>query len=63
MFHRVCKTHEGTGIGLALVRKNVERMGGRVGLDSEPGKGSLFWVELQKASCFGISQSVQEQTS
>ncbi len=60
MFQRVCKTHEGTGIGLALVRKNVERMGGRVGLDSEAGKGSIFWVELQKASCFRQPQSVKE---
>lgn len=36
----------GTGIGLAIVRKAAERMGGRVGVDSDPGKGSRFWVEL-----------------
>jgi PAS domain S-box-containing protein len=39
---------EGTGIGLSIVRKAVERMGGRVGLDSKPGSGSRFWIELQK---------------
>lgn len=39
---------DGTGIGLAIVRKAVERMGGRVGVQSEPGKGSRFWVELKK---------------
>lgn len=40
--------YEGTGIGLAIVRKAAERMGGRVGVESEPDKGSRFWVELQK---------------
>jgi signal transduction histidine kinase len=39
--------YEGTGIGLAIVRKAVERMGGRVGVESEEGKGSRFWVELK----------------
>jgi signal transduction histidine kinase len=41
--------YEGTGIGLAIVRKAVERMGGRVGLESEVGAGSHFWIELQQA--------------
>ncbi len=41
---------EGTGIGLAIVRKGVERMGGKVGLESGPSRtGSLFWIELKKA--------------
>jgi signal transduction histidine kinase len=37
---------EGTGIGLSIVRKAVERMGGNFGLESEVGKGSTFWIEL-----------------
>jgi PAS domain S-box-containing protein len=43
------KVYPGTGIGLAIVRKAVERMGGSVGLESEPGKGSRFWVQLPYA--------------
>lgn len=49
MFHRASKHYEGTGIGLALVRKVTQRMGGRVGVKSEEGKGSQFWLELQAA--------------
>jgi PAS domain S-box-containing protein len=51
MFQRLHRANEypGTGIGLAIVRKAVERMGGQVALESEPGKGSRFWVELPKA--------------
>ena len=41
--------YPGTGIGLAIVRKAVERMGGRSGVDSKPGQGSRFWVELPEA--------------
>ncbi len=40
------ETYPGTGIGLAIIKKGVERMGGRVGVESELGKGSTFWIEL-----------------
>ncbi len=49
IFQQVNRSFEGTGIGLAIVKKAVERLGGRVGLQSEPGRGSTFWVELQLA--------------
>jgi two-component system CheB/CheR fusion protein len=42
--------YPGTGIGLAIVQKGVERLGGRMGLESTPGQGSRFWFELKKAS-------------
>jgi PAS domain S-box-containing protein len=47
MFSRGSNPQAGTGIGLALVRKVVGRMGGKVGVESEIGKGSRFWVELR----------------
>jgi PAS domain S-box-containing protein len=49
MFQKLDSSYEGTGIGLAIVRKVVERMGGRVGAESEGGQGSCFWVELPPA--------------
>ncbi len=48
IFQRVDQSYEGTGIGLAIVKKAVERMGCKVGLQSEPGKGSTFWIEIQR---------------
>jgi signal transduction histidine kinase len=41
--------YPGTGVGLAIVQKGVERMGGRVGMESAPSQGSRFWFELKKA--------------
>ncbi|MBM1175247.1 sensor histidine kinase [Microvirga arabica] len=41
------ESYPGTGIGLAIVRRSIERMGGRSGVISEPGQGSRFWIELR----------------
>jgi signal transduction histidine kinase len=38
--------YDGTGIGLAIVARAMQRMGGSYGVESEPGKGSSFWLEL-----------------
>ena len=51
MFERVnsARDYDGTGIGLAIVKRAIERMGGQIGLESELGKGARFWFELRCA--------------
>jgi signal transduction histidine kinase len=39
----------GTGIGLAIVRRGMERLGGRVGVEGRQPHGSAFWLELLSA--------------
>jgi PAS domain S-box-containing protein len=51
-FTRLSSTagYDGTGMGLAIVRKAAERMRGKAGVDSRAGEGSSFWVRLPLAS-------------
>lgn len=42
-------SYPGTGIGLAVVQKGVEKMGGKFGVESKAGEGSSFWIELPAA--------------
>jgi signal transduction histidine kinase len=48
VFERLHSVEEypGTGIGLAIVKKGTERLGGTVGVESELGRGSRFWLSL-----------------
>lgn len=50
LFQRADVTNDypGTGVGLAIVRKAMERMGGRAWAESEPGQGATFYLEIPK---------------
>ena len=50
LFERIHPTveYEGTGIGLTIVRKAIDRMGAQVGFESALGKGSKFWIQVRK---------------
>jgi PAS domain S-box-containing protein len=47
IFQRLDRVHEGTGIGLSIVKKAAQRMGGRVGVESTSGQGTSFWLDLK----------------
>ena len=51
MFERVHPNlpYDGTGVGLAIVRKAVTRMGGTTGVESDGRQGTRFWVQLPAA--------------
>jgi PAS domain S-box-containing protein len=52
MFERVdsATAYEGTGMGLTIVRKAVQRMSGQMGVESQAGQGSKFWIQFKTAT-------------
>jgi CheY-like chemotaxis protein/two-component sensor histidine kinase len=53
---------EGTGLGLAIVRGTVESLGGRIRLDSSPGRGAEFRIQLPEANIKRESEMVPKST-
>lgn len=60
MFERIHNTsqYSGSGIGLAIVRKTVEKMGGKVGVQSDGITGASFWIELHPLQTNGPSTTI-----
>jgi PAS domain S-box-containing protein len=56
------RKYGGTGLGLAISSQLVEMMGGRVGVESEPGAGSRFWFELTLESLEPAARAVDERS-
>lgn len=50
LFQRLSKDKDGTGLGLAIVAKVMKNLGGRVWVESEEGKGSVFWLAFPKSN-------------
>jgi signal transduction histidine kinase len=46
MFYRVSEKSIGSGLGLYIVKEAVDKLKGRIGLRSEPGKGTEFSIEI-----------------
>lgn len=57
------KTQDSTGVGLAIVAKAIERLGGTVGVESTPGAGSTFWFELPGVTSIAANSLSDSQSA
>ena len=53
------RLYGGTGLGLVICKRIVDLMGGSIGVDSEPGRGSLFWFDIPMSKAAGDIQSLR----
>ncbi|NNB42307.1 ATP-binding protein [Pseudomonas chlororaphis] len=58
----VAQRYGGTGLGLAISKHLVELLGGRIGVDSEVGRGSRFWFELELQAAVGGNEVATAST-
>ncbi len=54
------RLYGGTGLGLVICQRIVELMGGKIGVDSEPGRGSTFWFEVPLLKAVGDTQGQRQ---
>jgi signal transduction histidine kinase/CheY-like chemotaxis protein len=54
------REYSGSGLGLAISKKIIDRMGGRIGVKSQPGKGSTFWFSLPLTKVANSSEEAQD---
>ena len=57
------RRYGGTGLGLTIVREFVELMGGRIGVNSEIGQGSIFWIEISVPVMDSSHSQLQQQVT
>ncbi|MFD1747124.1 ATP-binding protein [Rhizobium helianthi] len=59
----ISRKYGGTGLGLTICKEIIDRFGGRIGVDSVPGFGSLFWFEIPVEQAEGVSLEPAQSSS